>query len=93
MNYASLATAIMAFIAALCWLRAGTVKVTPEEALRLEEKRAKKAGRKPSLGVVSLDDWDMSETFKAQSRWNSAGALAAAIAALIQAIASPLAVA
>lgn len=82
----SYATAIMAFVAALCWLRAGTVKVSDTEAVRRLEKRAEREGKIPNYGRMSFDGWDVRETFADQTKWNAAGALAAAFAALLQGI-------
>lgn len=78
-------SAFAAFLAAACWFRASVVKVGHETAVAERMKRARKAGEPESRAAVVLDGWDMSETFRQQSRWNAFGATAAGSAALIQA--------
>lgn len=48
-------------------------------------------GVKPNYASVSLDGWDMSATFAAQSKWGRIGALLAACAVGLQALSQLLA--
>ena len=66
-------------ISAVCWLRASVVKVTREKEVERRKAKAKKKGETPDLAGVSLDGWDMSATFRAQSFWNSIAAVSAAL--------------
>ena len=76
----------LGFCSAAAWLRSSRVKVPVEEAIARRKKAAERSGEEPSGGYVSLDGWEMSETFAAQSRWNSIGALLAASSITLQAI-------
>ena len=67
------------------WFYASTVKVSHEKAMKAREKYARKRGEKPNYASVSLDGWDMSATFSAQSKFNAIGAFFAAISILLQA--------
>lgn len=71
---------------AAAWLRSSTVKVTLSQAMARRKKEMERTGSVPSGGYASLDGWDMSATFAAQSRWNSLGALLAAASITLQAI-------
>ncbi|WP_379058412.1 hypothetical protein V6M93_19725 [Pectobacterium brasiliense] len=75
------------FISAASWLRASIIKVSHEKAMKIREEDAKKRGEKPNYASVSLDGWDMSATFSAQSKWNASGAFFAAVSIFLQAIA------
>lgn len=46
--------------------------------------QAQKKSEKPNLVSISLDGWDMSATFAAQSRWNASGSAFAALSILLQ---------
>lgn len=72
------------------WLHASNVKVTREAAIAKRRKRAEKTCEKPSLGGIELFGADLQETIQAQARWNSAGAVLAAVAVASQAIAQLL---
>lgn len=72
------------------WLYASNVKVTREAALEKRRKRAERTGEKPNLGGIELFGAELQETMEAQVRWNSAGAVLAAIAVASQAIAQLL---
>jgi hypothetical protein len=80
-------SAAAAFVSAGCWLYGSRVKVTRKKALESRLKEAERLGHEPSLAGASLDGWDMSATFAAQSKWNARGALAAGIAVTAQAVA------
>lgn len=81
------ASLFFAALSACCWMRSATVKVTEEQELERRKRKAARLGEKPDLGGVSLDGWDMSATFAAQSKWNAGGAICAAAAVLLQALA------
>ncbi|MCU1736894.1 MULTISPECIES: hypothetical protein [unclassified Pseudomonas] len=74
------------FISAGSWLYASIVKVSHEREMERRRKKAERKGEKPNLASISLDGWDMSSTFSAQSRWNAIGAIFAAISILLQAL-------
>ena len=74
------------FISAGSWLYASIVKVSHEKEMERRRKQAERKGEKPNFASVSLDGWDMSATFSAQSRWNAIGAIFAAISILLQAL-------
>lgn len=74
------------FISAGSWLYASIVKVSHEKEMEHRRKQAERKGEKPNFASVSLDGWDMSATFSAQSRWNAIGAIFAAISILLQAL-------
>lgn len=88
--YLTVTSIFIGLISAVSWLRASTVKVSHEKAMRIREREAKKRGEKPNYASVSLDGWDMSATFSAQSKWNATGAFFAAISILLQATAQML---
>lgn len=75
---------------AAAWLYASRVKVTREQALEQRRKAAAKSGATPDLSGVSFDGAEMRETLAAQSKWNSIGAVFAAIAVAAQAVAQAL---
>ncbi|MGV2833760.1 hypothetical protein [Pseudomonas shirazensis] len=74
------------FMSAGSWLYASIVKVSHEKEIERRRKKAERRGEKPNYASVSLDGWDMSATFSAQSRWNAIGAVFAAISMLLQAL-------
>ncbi|WP_143493877.1 MULTISPECIES: hypothetical protein [unclassified Pseudomonas] len=74
------------FVSAGSWLYASIVKVSHEKEMERRRKKAERKGEKPNYASVSLDGWDMSATFSAQSRWNAIGAIFAAISILLQAL-------
>ena len=78
------------FISAGAWLRASAMKVTYQQGRVIRHRRAAKEGRLPDDAVI-FRGVDLMETQAAQSRWNAAGAVAAAIAMLCQALAQMLA--
>lgn len=80
------ASIFMGLISAASWMRASVIKITHEAAMKTREREAMKRGEKPNYASVSLDGWDMSATFSAQSKWNAAGAFFAAVSILLQAI-------
>ncbi|WP_369978621.1 hypothetical protein [Xanthomonas bundabergensis] len=81
---------ITSLMSAGAWLYASNVKVTREAALKKRRKRAEKTGEKPNLGGIELFGAELKETMEAQVRWNSAGAVLAAIAVASQAFAQLL---
>ena len=83
-NFLTILAAIVGLVSAGCWLRAAFVKVTREQHFEREEKRAAKEGRPPELSAVVLNGWEMGATFGAQARWNSYGAMFAAISIILQ---------
>lgn len=74
------------FISAGSWLYASIVKVSHEKEMERRRKKAERKGEKPNFASVSLDGWDISATFSAQSRWNAIGAIFVAISILLQAL-------
>jgi hypothetical protein len=82
----SVASITIGLLSAACWLRASFVKVDPQSAIATRAREAKARGETPSGGSTSLDGWDMSATFRAQSKWNSLGALFAALSISCQAL-------
>lgn len=85
-NYLTIASIIFGFLSAGAWLRASLVKVSRETEVQRRTKKARRRGSEPSLAGISLDGWDMSGTFRAQSAWNSIGAVLAATSISCQAI-------
>ena len=85
--YASAASVIIGLASAAAWLRAGVVKVSHESAMKERGQKAAAKGERPNLASVTLDGWDMSATFAAQSKWNAIGAVAAAVSILLQQLA------
>ena len=77
---------VCGLISAACWCRSSFVKVSHEEAIHARVTQAQKKGEKPNLASVSLDGWDMSATFAAQSRWNASGSAFAALSILLQSL-------
>jgi len=71
---------------ALAWLRSSSVKISHEKAMATRRRYAERKGVAPNYASVSLDGWDMSATFAAQSKWGSIGALLAACAVGLQAL-------
>ncbi|QEY13467.1 hypothetical protein [Cellvibrio sp. KY-YJ-3] len=88
--YLTATSIVLGLISAASWLRASVIKVSHEKAMKNREKEAGKRGESPNYASVSLDGWDMSATFSAQSKWNAAGAFFAASSILLQAIAQIL---
>lgn len=86
-DWLSVATGLLS---ALCWLRAATVKVGREQALKIRERQAKRRGEPASSAGVSLDGADLSATFNPQMQWNPAGAAFAAITLLLQVLSSSI---
>ena len=84
----ALTAASIAFglISSACWLYSAKVKVSWEKSVDMRRKEAKKTGAVPNLGGVSLDGWDMSATFTAQSKWSGRGAVFAALAIAAQSL-------
>ncbi|WP_131173247.1 hypothetical protein [Phytopseudomonas dryadis] len=80
-----IASIVSGFISAGSWLYASIVKVSHEKEMERRRKKAERKGEKPNFASVSLDDWDMSATFSAQSRLNAIGAIFAAISIFLQA--------
>lgn len=70
----TIASIVIGLVSAASWLHASVVKVSHEAAMKGREKEAKKRGGKTNYASVSLDGWDMSATFSAQSKWNAIGA-------------------
>lgn len=84
--YLSATSIMLAIVSAAGWLRASTVKVSREQEVAWRQKEAKKMGVEPNLAGVTLDGWDMSGTFRAQTFWNSIAAISAAGSILLQAV-------
>jgi hypothetical protein len=76
---------------AAAWFYASRVKVTREQALEQRRRAAAKSGKEPYLGGMTFDGAEMRETLAAQSKWNSVGAVLAAIAVASQSLAQVLA--
>lgn len=74
------------FVSAGCWFYASFVKVDHKSAMSFRKKEVERKGEQPNYGSVSLDGWDMSATFKAQAKWNSFGAIFAALSVCCQSI-------
>ncbi|MDT4824020.1 hypothetical protein FQZ97_572610 [compost metagenome] len=81
-----IASIVSGFISAGSWLYASIVKVSHEKEMERRRKKAEMKGENPNFASVSLDGWDMSATFSAQSRWNAIGAIFAAISIFLQAL-------
>lgn len=77
---------VFGFLSAGAWLRASVVKISREKEIKWRKARVRKSGVEANLAGVSLDGWDISGTFRAQSRWNSIGAVLAAASILCQAV-------
>ena len=82
----SIVAAVAALAAALCWLRAATVKVSPAEADRQREAYFAKNGRVGYAKWTLFDGSDMEFTLGAQSKWNRWGAVSASASAAAQAV-------
>jgi len=82
----TIVSVVCGFASAGAWLYASRVKVTREQMIKQRTKEAKKKGHLPDLSGASLDGWDMSSTFAAQSKWNARGAILAACAVALQSI-------
>lgn len=80
----SIFSALLAFIAAGCWFRAATVKISRTDAVAKAKASAAKKGTTPDLSGASFDGWDVRTTLRAQSCWNAWGAGAAGCAAILQ---------
>ncbi|QXX88350.1 hypothetical protein J7649_16715 (plasmid) [Acinetobacter lwoffii] len=79
---------IFGFLSAGAWFYSSQVKVTREKALEIAKKKAQKNKEQPNLSGVSFDGWDVRETLKAQSKWNSLGAIFASISMFLQGLIS-----
>ncbi|WP_267531293.1 hypothetical protein [Acinetobacter oleivorans] len=77
---------ICGFLSAFSWLYASQVKVSDKKALALIEKRARKNKEKPNYARMTFDGADMRETLRAQTKWNSLGAIFASLSMLFQVI-------
>lgn len=75
---------------AVAWLYASHVKISREKALERRRRTAEKSGGVADLGGASFDGWEIRETLAAQSKWNSIGAVLAAVAVSAQAVAQAL---
>ena len=82
---------VFGLASAFAWFYASTIKVTRERVVAQRIKEAERNGEKPNLAGVTLDGWDMSGTFAAQSKWNACGAVLAACAIALQAVGNALA--
>ena len=80
------ASVAFGFASAIAWLYASVVKVTREQVVAQRSDDAARRGEKPNLAGITLDGWDMSATFAAQSKWSVRGAILAACAIGLQAI-------
>jgi hypothetical protein len=78
---------VLGIISAIAWMKASIVKVSRESEIEWRQSKAKKLGVEPNLSGITLDGWDMSGTFRAQSFWSSIGAAFAAFSLLLQAVA------
>ncbi len=79
-----LVSIIFGCLSAGAWLYSSQVKVTREKAVEIIKKKAQKKNEQPNLSGVSFDGWDVRETLKAQSKWNSLGAIFASISMFFQ---------
>ncbi|MDQ9035185.1 hypothetical protein RFH07_00885 [Acinetobacter seifertii] len=77
---------VCGFISAFSWLYASQVKVSDKKAVALIEKRAKERNEKPNYARVTFDGGDIRETLRAQTKWNSLGAIFASISMVFQVI-------
>lgn len=73
-DYGSIAAGVMS---AVCWVVAALVKVDPPESLRGKPDDSYWDG-------IVVSGGDLIKTLRAQARWNSAAAIAAAVAAMLQ---------
>ena len=83
---ALIATVVFSALAAICWFKAGNVRVSPEEAKKLTADHLSKHGPKGYARWTTLEGFDMEWTLVMQSKWNCKGAFAAGAAAISQAI-------
>ena len=79
---------IFGFLSAGAWFYSSQVKVTTEKAVEIAKKNAQKKNEQPNLSGVSFDGWDVRETLKAQSNWNSLGAVFGSISMFLQGLIS-----
>lgn len=86
MGILSIIAIISGFGSALCWLKSSVVKVNREQEVERRQAEASKKGIKPNFSGITIDGWDMSGTFRAQARWNSAAAILAALSISAQAL-------
>lgn len=86
LNFMTWISIFLGFLSAICWFRASVVKVTREQEIAWRKKKAKKRGEAANLAGVELDGWDMSGTFRVQTKWNSFGAFSGASAIMLQGI-------
>ncbi|RSO59637.1 hypothetical protein EA756_04145 [Acinetobacter lactucae] len=77
---------VCGFLSAFAWLYASRVKVSDKKAVALLEKRAKKNKEKPNYARMTFDGADIRETWRAQTKWNSLGAIFASISMSFQVI-------
>jgi CRISPR/Cas system-associated protein Cas10 (large subunit of type III CRISPR-Cas system) len=82
--YFNVASVAFGLLSAASWLYASKVKISHKKAMEQRARIAEKRGEKPNFASVSLDGWDMSATFSAQSKWNSIGAFFAAVSIIFQ---------
>ncbi|WP_144423871.1 hypothetical protein [Xanthomonas graminis] len=86
-NILTIISVVSGLASALAWLYASRVKVPREKALLQRRRAAEKGGASPDLSGVTFDGWEVRETLVAQSKWNSIGAVLAAVAVFCQAVA------
>lgn len=84
--YLTIASIIFGLISAVSWFHASFVKVSHKNAMAIRSKEAGKKREMPNFASVSLDGWDMSATFAAQSKSNAVGAFFAALSIFLQAV-------
>jgi len=85
-NYITWLSIVSGIASSVSWFRACFVKITREQEAAWRRRKAKKSGDKVNLAGVTLDGWDMSGTFRVQSKWNALGAFFAACAVMLQAL-------
>ena len=85
------ASVLLGLASACAWFYASTVKVTREQVIAQRVEEAARKGEKPNLAGATLDGWDMSSTFAAQSKWSAWGAVLAACSIALQAIGQAIA--
>lgn len=91
MSFLTVISIGFAFASAGAWLYASRVKVSREEALSRRRRAADRSGKAPDLSGVTFDGWEVRETLAAQSKWNSIGAVLAAVSILAQAVGQAIA--
>ena len=77
---------LLGLLSAASWFWASLVKVTHEKAMASRRKAAGNGGEQVNFASVTLDGWDMSATFAAQSKWNAMGAAFGAGSILLQSV-------